>query len=239
MVNDAALLVLEGPWWTPAQKPKRPSVLPFLEGLEQYRGDFNIYYSNFYEKRGFDRALQDDLMHAREERLYLYIAAHGGARTIGGIESESGKIGCAMHLTTILKRVKKVANFSSLEGFLIGSCYIGCNVQEFIRTMKGSPLVWIFGYTCEIDWVASTLVDISILENLMNLDRTHLRSRTKVIDAFSRALSRFNFRYPICKVGERENPLTDAISLVLRPRTGRALPHEATQELREHLGWST
>jgi hypothetical protein len=237
-MNEAALLVMEGPWWTPEQKPKRPSVLPFLEGLEQYRGDFNIYYSNFYEKRGFNRALQDDLTHTREERLYLYIAAHGGSRTIGGIESESGRIGCAMHLNTLLKGIKKIAHHSSIEGVLIGSCFIGCNVQDFIRTMRGSPLVWVFGYTCEIEWVASTLVDLSILEYLMKLDKADLRFRARIIGAFSRALSRFNPQYSICKVNEKRSPLIDAISLVVRPRTGLALPREATMELRKQLGWS-
>ncbi|MDD1678539.1 MAG: hypothetical protein LUO93_05070 [Methanomicrobiales archaeon] len=237
-MDEAALLVMEGPWWTPEQKPKRPTVLPFLEGLEQYRGDFNIYYSNFYEKRGFDRALQDDLSHTREERLYLYIAAHGGSRTIGGIESESGKIGCAMHLTTLFKGIKKIAHHSSIEGVLIGSCSIGCNVQDFIRTMKDSPLIWVFGYTCEIEWVASTLVDLSILEHLINLNRPDIRSRGRIVEAFSRALSRFNPSYPICKVNEKTSPLVDAISLVVRPRASQALPREATTELRDKLGWS-
>ncbi len=49
-MSSTALLVIEGLWWTPEQNPKRPSVLSFLEGLESYHGDFNIYYANFYEK---------------------------------------------------------------------------------------------------------------------------------------------------------------------------------------------
>lgn len=238
-MSEAALLILEGPWWTPEQKPKRPSVLPFLEGLEQYRGDFNIYYSNFYEKRGFNRALRDDLTHTREDRLYLYIAAHGGIRTIGGIESESGRIGSVMHLNTLLKGITRIASRSAIEGVIIGSCSIGCNVQDFVRTMKGSPLVWLFGYTCEIEWVASTLVDLSILEYLINLDRTNLRSRKRMIDAFSRALSRFNPGYPICGAEMKRSPLQEAVTLVIHPRTGHALPRDATRELKQSLGWSS
>jgi hypothetical protein len=143
-----------------------------------------------------------------------------------------------MHLNTLLKGINKFTSHSSIEGVLIGSCSIGCNVQDFVRTMKGSPMVWLFGYTCEIEWIASTLVDLSILEYLINLDRADLRSRTKVIEAFSRALSRFNPRYPICREDVKKNPLIDALSLVVHPRTGRALPREATQELREQLGWT-
>ena len=81
-MSSTALLVIEGLWWTPEQKPKRPSVLLFLKGLKVTRGDFNIYYSNFYEKNGFKRALSDDLTNTREDRLFLYVAAHGTGKEL-------------------------------------------------------------------------------------------------------------------------------------------------------------
>ena len=82
--------MIEGLWWTPEQKPKRPSVLSFLEGLESYRGDFNIYYSNFYEKNGFKQALSEDLTNTREDRLFLYVAAHGTGNGLGGSSPRPG-----------------------------------------------------------------------------------------------------------------------------------------------------
>jgi len=87
-MSSTALLAIEGLWWTPEQKPKRPSVLQFLEGLESYRGDFNIYYANFYEKTGFRQALEDDLTNTREDRLFLYVAAHGTGKRIGGLKEK-------------------------------------------------------------------------------------------------------------------------------------------------------
>lgn len=171
-MGESALLILEGPWWTPADKPKRPSVLPFLEGLEQYKGNFNIYHSNFYETQGFRRALEDDLVHTREDRLFLYIAAHGGSRMVGAMESESGKtITTGMRLTTLLKDVRKVASHSNIEGVVLGSCTLGTNRSDLLATLKASPITWIFGYACEIDWIPSTLIDLSILEHVMALKK--------------------------------------------------------------------
>jgi hypothetical protein len=59
-MSRSALLVIVGLWWTPEQKPKRPSVLLFLRGVGKDSGDFNIYYANFYEKVGF-RMVQDEI----------------------------------------------------------------------------------------------------------------------------------------------------------------------------------
>jgi len=229
----AALLILEGPWWTPEQKPKRPSVLPFFEGMENYRGDSNIYYSNFYEKNGFKRALRDDLTHTREQRLYLYVAAHGYQRMFGGLASKKG-----MQVSTLLRELKNAANYSNIEGVVLGSCSIGSNVDEFIKTIRSSNIVWLFGYTCEIDWMTSTFLDVSIFEHMMGLERIKLRSREQILDRFALPLSRFNKDYPICREGGSMVRLADAVTLVIQPRGRGRRPLDATPHLLERLGWS-
>jgi hypothetical protein len=238
-MGGTALLILEGPWWTPAHKPKRPSVLPFLEGLEKYMGNFNIYYSNFYEARGFRKALEDDLVHTVEDRLFLYIGAHGGSRTVGSLESESGKtITTGMRLTTLLKGVEKVATYSNIEGMILGSCTLGANRKEILSMLKTSPITWIFSYTCEIDWIPSTLVDVTIFERMMSLKKEELKSRTKIIDSFAAALERFNGDYPISRQNLRSVPLRSAISLSVKPKSPNARPADETHELLDRLGWS-
>lgn len=237
-MDETALLVLEGPWWTPAHKPKRPSVLPFLEGLEKYKGNFNIYYSSFYEKQSFRKALEDDLAHTREQRLFLYIAAHGGSRMVGALEGEGGKtISSGMRLTTLLRGVRRVARTTNIEGVLLGSCTIGANRTDLLATLKTSPIAWIFGYACEIDWIPSTLIDVSILEHAMALKKEDLRSRTKIIGAFSSALSRFSGDYTICREENRSVPLKYAISLLCKPRKPHASPEDLTRQLLETLNW--
>ena len=232
-MSSTALLVIEGLWWTPEQKPKRPSVLHFLEGLESVQGDFNIYYANFYEKIGFRRALEDDLTNTSEGRLFLYVAAHGTTKRIGGLKARTG-----MKLPAMFKVVRDAANYSNIEGVLIGSCSVGNNIDDFISTTKNSSLACIFGYTCEIGWMASTLIDVSIFEHLMCLKKSDLKSRRKILEAFVRALGRFNGNYPLCKEkGKKPILLKDAITLVIQPRGTKKKPADETAALRSRLGW--
>jgi len=232
-MTTTALLVIEGLWWTPEEKPKRPSVLLFLEGLESYRGDFNIYYANFYEKEGFRRALEDDLTNTRENRLFLYVAAHGTGKRIGGLKSKTG-----MKLPAMFKAVRSAANYSNIEGVLIGSCSVGNNIGDFIDTAKNSSITWLFGYTCEIGWMASTLIDVSIFEHLMKLGRRDLKSRKTIIDAFEKALKRFNGDYVLCKEKGKNIPLRDAITLVVKPRGEGSRAADETKVLLDRLGWT-
>ncbi len=232
-MSTNALLVIEGLWWTPEQKPKRPSVLAFLEGLESFQGDFNIYYANFYEKEGFRRALEDDLTNTREDRLFLYVAAHGTGKRIGGLKSKTG-----MKLPAMFKAVRSAANYSNIEGVLIGSCSVGNNIDDFISTTKNSHIAWIFGYTCEIGWMASTLIDVSIFEHLMKLKKSDLKSRKKILDTFVKALSRFNGGYVLCKAGGKTIPLKDALTLVVQPRAEGSRAQDETKVLLERLGWT-
>ena len=150
----------------------------FLKVLRVF-GSFNIYYANFYEKNGFRRALEDDLTSTRENRLFLYVAAHGTAKRIGGLTTRTG-----MKLPAMFKAVNNAANYSNIEGVLIGSCSAGNTIGDFISTTKNSRIAWIFGYTCGIGGMASTLIDVSIFEHLMKLKKSDLRNRKKILDAF-------------------------------------------------------
>jgi hypothetical protein len=231
-MSSTALLVIEGLWWTPEEKPKRPSVLQFLEGLESIQGDFNIYYANFYEKEGFRRALEDDLTNTREDRLFLYVAAHGTGKRIGGLKAKTG-----MKLPAMFKAVKDAGNYSNIEGVLIGSCSVGNNIEDFVSTTKNSSIAWIFGYTCEIGWMASTLIDVSIFEHLMALKKSDLKSRKKILDAFEKALRRFNGNYILCKEKPKSIPLKEAITLVVQPRGPKEKAQDETATLLARLGW--
>jgi hypothetical protein len=97
-----AILVIENPWWTPDQNKSRASVLPLLQGMGNIAENFTIYHSYFYEKHGFKAALKDDLSHTKENRLYLYVAAHGQGKTVGGAGETPG-----MLLSTLLGELKK------------------------------------------------------------------------------------------------------------------------------------
>jgi hypothetical protein len=227
-----AILVLERPWWTPYDNPRRASVLPFFQGLSNFLENFSVYHSNFYGREGFRMALEDDLTFTREDRLYLYIASHGSGKMIGGSEIYHG-----MKLSTMLSEFDKVASYRNIEGVIIGSCEIGCNVDDLLETPIGNRIVWIFGYKSEIDWVGSMMVDLSIFESLTKLRESDLEHREKIINAFVRALEKFDGNYKIGENDDGKVALKDAVTLIILPRGRGNKPRDDTVSLIEKLRW--
>lgn len=227
-----AILILEQPWWTPLENPRRASVLPFIQGLANVLESYSVYHSHFYDRTSFHRALEDDLTFTRGDRLYLYIASHGAGRMIGGFYSYSG-----IGLTTILSNLDEVANYNNIEGVVTGACEIGGNMKDLLELPIGNSIVWIFAYKCSIDWITATLVDLSIFENLTNLRKPDLNERERIINAFFRALNKFNGEYQIGEDDEGEIALKDAITLIIQPRGSWNIPRDDTERLIEKLGW--
>ena len=227
-----ALIVLETPWWTPEINRGRASVLPFFQGLVNFVEHFAVYHSNFYEREGFKVALLDDLTHTREDRLYLYIAAHGLSSMIGGMGNCSG-----VTLTTVLADIGDVTRYKNIEGVIIGSCTIGGNVNKFKQALIGTRIPWIFGYTCEIDWITSTLIDLAIFENMTTLKPADLSDRTKIIKAFARSLKRFDGNFIIGKKAGRNVALKNAMTLVVKPRGSGNVAQDNTPARIQLLGW--
>ena len=126
-----------------------------------------------------------------------------------------------MKIPEMFRVVRNAANYTNIEGVIIGSCSVGNNINDFISTTKNSRIAWIFGYTCEISWMASTLIDVSIFEHLMKLKKSDLANRKKILNAFIKALRRFNGNYALCKSKGKTIALKDAITLVRTSRVAR------------------
>jgi hypothetical protein len=233
MMPRKAILVIESPWWTPDQNRRRASVLPMLQAMGNLSEHLAIYHSYFYEKHGFQAALKDDLSHTRENRLCLYIAAHGSRRTIGGTGETPGLL-----LSTVFRELQRnKVQYRSIEGIVLGSCELGGNTAELMNGLTGTRISWVFGYTCEIDWLSSTFIDVSILERLTRLRERQLESREEIVKSFAGALRRFSGTYPIGGDGHRRIPLSDAIALVTKPRGQGNVSKDSTDDLRTALGW--
>lgn len=228
-----AILVTESPWWTPDQNRRRASVLPMLQGMANLTEHIAIYHSYFYEKHGFKAALNDDLSHTKENRLYLYVAAHGSRRTVGGAGETPGLL-----LSTLLRELKRNnTQYRNIEGVILGSCEIGRNVSDLMQGLTGTRVTWIFGYTCEIDWLTSTIIDVAILERLTRLGGNQLRSREKITGTFAAALRRFNGDYLLGSHNGGRVPLKESITLVTKPHGQGFAPQDSTDDLRRALAW--
>ena len=229
MTNNA-LLVLESPWGTPKEDPKRTSVLPFLQGLERIKNNFNVYYSTFYDNHGLEKALEKDLTRTKEKRQILYIAAHGGKNQL--VNDEARKA---------LKMIPKYGRY--IKGVMLGCCRIGLNLKIVKSALSYSEesgeygANWIFCYKYYIDWTYSMLLDLSILENIFDDENTNSNSKEKIINTFYNALKLFDKNYEIATDDSgNSKKLYQSIRLIVRGK-GAFQPKDVTNELLLKLGW--
>ena len=65
-----------------------------------------------------------------------------------------------------------------------------------------------------------------------------MQSRKKIVDAFAKALRRFNGDTVLCKEKDESVVLRDAISLVVQPRRQGSKARDETANLIEKVGWT-
>lgn len=227
-MSEPALLVLECPWWTPKEDPRRSSVLPFFEGLGRCLSSFNIYYSTFYDEKGFTIALRNDLTITNESRQILWIGAHGARTSLA--DGNAHKTLCA---------IPKFGK--NIEGIILSSCCVGNNTKALKSALHYSSQSetyggnWIFAYQDTVNWTSSVIVELCILQQVFEYDS--LKSRDKILEAFGVALKKFN---PDWVIAENENnipvSIKDTIRLVFRGK-GATKSKDLTDDLLHYLKW--
>lgn len=209
MSKDFALLVLESPWWQPKLNPLRASALPFFKSLEALTDGFNCYYSTFYDTRGFELALAEDLKHTSEKKQILYIGAHGSESSIAGGNIQSV--------------IKKAASHSKkLQGVIVSSCLVGSKTRQlsqiFFVDEQRTPVKWLWAYNCAVGWLNSMLLEIAIIEAIVDFNRRQLARRSVIIEMFATALSKFN---PEMALGTEGEMLSDSFVVLWADNTGQ------------------
>ncbi len=220
MSDCFALLLLESPWWNPNINPTRASALPFFQGLERLHDYFNIYYSTFYDTRGFEVALSQDLMHTHEKRQILYIGAHGNETSIA-----NGRA------STLLEKVALYGD--KIEGVIVSSCLVGARESNLWAPILINKTRWIFAYRHEVGWLDSLFIELALLEALALAEENYADDREILLHTFSEALAKFNPKMPLGSAGE---PLSECICLMQRAKYKRN-PENLTSALID-LAWS-
>lgn len=221
MSNSFALLLLESPWWTPQINPTRASALPFFQGLERLHDHFNVYYSTFYDTRGFETALSTDLIHTHEKRQILYIGAHG---TKGQIANGRA--------STILEKVALYGN--RIEGLIVSSCLVGASDSNLLAPLLMNKTRWVFAYRHSVNWLDTVFVELALLEALVFSDDGYADDQDALLTTFATALAKFN---PMLPLGSNGEALMDCICLMHRAKYKRS-PVNITDLLVE-LAWGT
>ena len=220
MKNKTALIILERPWGSHISKNNRASVLPFFHGLQQINGNFDVYHSQFYEKKSFQLAL-DDMMELEYDQFYIYIACHGKGMRLEGL-----------NLSTAMQTIHDKAQTNNIVGVLIGSCEIGKNVSHFEAYSEGSSIVWQFGYKCSVNWLDGTLLDVKIFDALLNLKPKSFNDRDTVVQAFNEALVEFR---PDACIGSDANDepmsIADSLTLVVQAKGQGQRAKDCSSEL--------
>lgn len=220
MSDCFALLLLESPWWNPNINPTRASALPFFQGLERLHDYFNIYYSTFYDTRGFEVALSQDLIHTHEKRQILYIGAHGNETSIA-----NGRA------STLLEKVALYGD--KIEGVIVSSCLVGSRESNLWAPILINKTRWIFAYRHEVGWLDSLFIELALLEALALAEENYADDRETLLHTFSEALAKFNPNMPLGSAGE---PLSECICLMQRAKYKRN-PENLTSALID-LAWS-
>lgn len=207
MKNKTALIILERPWGNGTSHNNRASVLPFFQGLQQLNGDFDLFHSQFYEKKSFEMAL-DEIIELDYKQFYIYIACHGKGRRLDGL-----------NLTTAMRIIHKRAQSNNIVGVLIGACDIGKNPHTLQAYSEASSIVWQFAYKCFVNWLDGTLLDVKIFDTLLRLKPKSFNDSKNIVQAFTQALADFRADASI-GIDEDEQPmlLKDSLTLVVQAK---------------------
>lgn len=141
------LAVIESRWWNKSNDSVR-GLFDVLAGIH-VDNPFGYHYEMFNTGDSL-KELIPRIVRQRHIR-HLYIAAHGDNTSIYGAGTQN-KISRAV-LSHILEKVRP----RQLRGLFFGSCKFGLQTEAL---MARTGIAWIAGYTKEIDWIHSTLMDL-------------------------------------------------------------------------------
>jgi hypothetical protein len=151
-MKKSALAVLEGKW-SPKTNISVKSLFDLLSDL-----NFVSQHEYLYEMFCDDASLENIVgrMGRARDVKFLYVGAHG---TKGSLQASGGNI-----TRTRLRNILGSLGASSIEGVFLGSCLFGKpeNAEFLLSPPKGAsaPIKWLAGYTTEVDWIDSSVMDM-------------------------------------------------------------------------------
>jgi hypothetical protein len=159
----ASCWIFEGTWWRAREVPL---VLPFLQALQATKGGITLSHKTF--RSG------DDLRYwfkriGRNERAFVYIACHAKDGELQPVDGRS-----RMALDELLDALGG-AREDAVEFLHFGACQLIPRERRgdmLMKLARASGARWVSGYTLEVDWLASMLLDLAVISELF-LDFHH------------------------------------------------------------------
>lgn len=218
-----AILVLEAPWALDEADAHRTSVLPFIEGIAKLAGDVEVYYTTFYDKSSFHKAL-DHLCKCRFENAIVYLAAHGFKNKIGDVD-----------IIQALTAIGIQSKSCNITGVLLGSCFVGGYTTAMEVCLEGTHLQWAAGYASTCSWLTGTQIDNALLASMIETDENDFKDREVIVRKLAEAIRPFNGDAVIGEdYKERSVTLRDSLRFVVQQKGSGNRARDVSDEVIEH-----
>ena len=221
---STTLVVCESPWSTKGRL-ERWSVRPFVEGLSELY-DARLIYRTFTTALELQELLNHEAIDGSGSRVVVYIACHGA----GGRLSLGRRGDKQPNLASIARYLRR-----GVECVWLGACDLGRS-KSLTAFLAAGGAVWAGGYVCSVDWDASLLLDVAVLQEVLQAGR--ISTQDGVLRTLRRAFSGF---HPTWRVGEdrsgKDVILAESIRVIARNRRPGARSIEITDDLRKRLAW--
>ena len=218
MSNRKTIIVLEHCWDDDARPVNKDiSVLPYIDGVCRLN-NYELFYGKYIGPTGFDEWVERfrTILSDKDRRIVLYLAGHGTNRTLAG-----------KRIGTLLRHIFDSAQVLNIEGCILGGCFAGQNTEDFKVWMATCSVTWIVGYRYAVDWLPSTLCDVSLIGKSLSRSDAVLRSRPELEDLLRSSTSIFNPSELIAEdINGVRQSFSNTLSCVIQPRRQGQRPVE-------------
>lgn len=226
-LDRKAILILESPWDLDSYDTNRSSVLPFIEGIAKLAKNTDVFHANFYDKKSFTQAL-DCLLKIKFANAIIYVAAHGYGKEIGGVDIINALVG-----------IGETARGKGVSGVLLGSCFVGENIDAMEVCVEGTQLRWAAGYSSTTWWLDGTLIDCSIISHMLELDDDDFEDKEIIINQLAAAIQAFSENHIIGHdYNKKTVALKDSLQFVVQPKGRGKRAKQASSEVFDEAGWN-
>ena len=183
------LIVFEAPWDDNFHAFDQMTVKPHFEGLVRNIDGIKLYYERFFNLASLQYGLQVAFNNIHDGQCIIYIAGHGQNGAFGGGAANINVGPFVNYMTGLFNN-----NFH-LYGLMFGCCNIGNNDALSVLANGQGSANWVHAYTPSVDWLPSTLLDMSIVSNMVkaaNHDGGAVMNAAGILNHYCDGLEVFN-----------------------------------------------
>lgn len=153
VMRKAKIIILEGTWW---KKHEQPLVLQYFNALAISYKEIDVSHRTIRNAEDIDYYISKI---SPSQRVMLYFACHGSDMNLMPSGNKSK-----------IEFERLLESFSKAKSGAISFIHFGCcemsktgDRRVYERIMELTKAEWVSGYGKEVDWLASTLLDLAVV----------------------------------------------------------------------------